>query len=311
MPEDITGDDQAQEEIDSQDTGEKTEDVATVDEEGFGSADAIVEGFEVSSDAGEKEKAETVKDDTAKESAKSTPSGQEEKKVEGPTADYLQGRVGQLESHIRDLNIALSQERSKAKELKAEEEGALTDSQILQIMRENKDDPDTQFNAIKYLIRKDTREHGKETLDMAEINRRKQSADSFMFQLSSKFPDVSDPMSPIRQKMDKLKQDMGFENHPMGDVATFALSIMDTLPVYSQKLYEEGKKAALNEKAEEARKASIRKPAGPGKKTVVKDKSGLTSSQIETAKQLGIYGDDGKMKNYARIVGKQNYSEAM
>lgn len=290
MPEEDTGIDQAQEEID-QDAGE------TQDEEV-----AITEGFPGSDT--EEETSGDVEDDTGKASEK-TPAGEEgtKKAKEDPTVEYLNNEIAELRKHNTDLNRAISQFRAQSKEAKAEEESPLTDAQLRQLYKEHKDDPDTLFNIVEYQIKQGAKKAGQETFDAAEMSKRKLAADNYITQ---NWPDLNNDASPLRHQVDQMKQAADLNNHPMGDVMGLALLILNNLPTLNDGVFEAGKQAGLGEKADGKRKKKIEdtkiSPSGKGG-----GKKGegniLSGSALETAKQMDM--NPAQKKIYARLIGKK------
>lgn len=307
MPEEYeAGDDLTQEETDQAVSGENPDDVAEdiTNEDVFGSDEATVEGFDAPIAKGVDRPAQDVEDDTEKQSEEGqTPTGQEEKKDERPSVDYLKNEVNQLRGHIQNLNVALHQERQAKAQAKAEDENPLTEAQIRNIYKEHSGDPDTMFNVIQYQIQQAMKQSGQETLDTAAQQQKQQLANQY---IASTFPQLNDPSNPMRHNVDAIKQSTGLTDHPLGDLAGLGMLFLNNLPQYSQMVYQAGQKASLTNKADESRKANVKgtKPAPSGKKTRAKrHSSGLTGQQLDTAKQMGL--SDKQMKIYSKFLGRQ------
>ena len=293
MSEETAGDVQTQEEIVPEVSDETYEDFYDEVEVSEGQREEVVS----------KETPEPVEDTTEKKSKETTPTSQDEKKTEEPTADYYKSKIGELEGHIRNLNIALSQERSEKKELKAADEEPLTESQLRQLYREHKDDPDTLFNIMQYQIKQGAKKAGEESVNAADMSRKRAAVDQY---LGTYWPAMNDPTSKLRQTVDNAKRALNLEDHPIGDMAGLGLAVLDGLPTLQKTWYEQGKEDGLKDKSEEKRKESVKqsKAAPSGKKSGPKTSKQLTGQALETARQMGL--SKNQMKIYSSFLGKDN-----
>ena len=251
MPDEDAGTEQAQEETVQETTGETSNDVAEVitDDQEVDYTEATVEGFDSPVVETVDREVEDV-EDTVKKEISDTPADQEEApKVEGPTAEFLQNELNQRNAHIQNLNIALSQERAKAKESKEEVENPLTEAQLRQLMKEHVNDPDTLYNIIDYQIKQGMKSTQEATINATEVNRKKQVTSQYINQY---FPQLNNPASPMRQNVDQIKQAADLGDHHMGDLAGLGLVFLNNLPQFSQLLWESGKQEGLKGKAEGA-----------------------------------------------------------
>lgn len=307
MPEDDTGTEQTQEEIAQDDVSGETSDTTTESVEDDDTV-ATVEGFETSpvTDA-EEETSDDVEDDTDQQTSTS-PSGQDEQKTEEPTAEFYKNELAQRNAHVQNLNIALSQERAKAKDAKAEEENPLTETQLRELYTTHKDDPDTMFNIMQYQIKRGAKEAGEETLNAAEVSRKQAVANQY---ISKNWGALNDPASPLRQQVDQMKQIADLGDHHMGDMAGLGLLILDKLPELHKRTFDLGKQEGLSGKAEGKRKAGVKQSttAPSGKKASAKATSGLSGNALQTAKQMGL--SKGQMATYAKLIKGKKTDQIM
>lgn len=311
MPDEETGAIEQAQDITAQETsGETSSDVAEVitDDPEVDYIEATVEGFDSPVVATVDKEAEDDTGDVKKQTP-DTPADQEvTPKVEGPTTDYLQSELNQRNAHINNLNMALHQERAKAKEAKEEAENPLTEAQLRGLMKEHVDDPDTLYNIIDYQIKQGMKLTQQATIDATEVNQKKVAASRY---INQQFPQLNNPGSNLRQNVDQIKQAADLGDHHMGDLAGLGLLFLNNVPSFSQQVFEAGKQEGLKGKAEGARKVGVKQAttAPAGKKAGKKSKSGLSGTALETAKQIGL--SDSQMKLYGKFVGKKTQEQMM
>jgi len=301
-------DEKSEEEIDDEKSEKKTDkkdkpDKAENDE--LEDADGVM--LELSGDAvdlnGEK-KTVTLEEETEdkKEKAEKKP----DKKEDKDETDY-KAEVEKLRRDKSDLKKALHEERQKKKN-KDEEAVALTEAELLQIMEEHKDDPKVMLNAMKYLAQQQVKGVKKEAVDEVETAEKRRKFDSI---IRERYPDFDDDESPMRKSAEKAKEVMLLKEHPYGDVLGTAITVFANLPNISKYWFEQGKKAATDDKVNAAREKQIKdgKLTPPGSKSdvIIKDTGNeLTESQMETAKKFGFDKDPKKMKIYkSQILGRK------
>lgn len=243
-------------------------------------ADAEVPGDEGNEDKGDK-KADGKKDGEA-------PETETDKKLK----EY-ERKLARLEEDKGNLKKALHEARQERKSKKKEEddgETVLTDQQVLAILEEHKDDPKVMLNAIKYLAKQEAKGIKKDTLNESEIRAKKADIDKF---LAQRYPQLNEEGSDVRVGVDKAKEALNLADHPFADYLAVGAGVLNQLPDICKHWFEEGKKAALDGKADEARKQQIKDgnlTPGKGNKDFDKGKgdTGLTPQQLETAKRLGF-----------------------
>jgi len=232
-----------------------------------------------------------------------------EKKGKGkkkePEPDEKDTKIADLEKKVKDLEKDKKRAFYEARQVKKTPEttppGAkLTDSQIKQILVDNKDDPDTLMNVVKYIAEESARGVSTETVNAAEMTRKKGELDGF---LAERYPDIDTPGSDIRIEVDKAKKDLGMEKHPFGDYFAVASRVLEDLPDLLENAYKKGKGETGTEDAEDKRKKDIASKKLPASKKRSVTGEELTGTQAEAAKQLGL--TKGQEKIYKKLVAKK------
>lgn len=227
--------------------------------------------------------------------------GKEE--VENPTKDKVQDKeeptetekalaaeIEKLKTDKISLNKALHelrQERKKAKEEAKEKEVEFTDKQLRDMLIEHQDDPQVLLNIIKQKVEQTARNIKKGVLNATEIRAKQKEVDAF---ITSRYPEMADEDSKLKQHINLRKGSLGLDSHPFGDYFALGVQVLDDLPEITRYWYEEGKKAAQDEKLEKARNQQIKdgELTPKGKKISNQEFEGLSPSQLETAKRLGF-----------------------
>jgi len=227
--------------------------------------------------------------------------GKSEKKDDEP--DEKDKEIAQLKKDLekakKDRSKAFYEARQAKKETGPETKaGQLTKAQLKQILEDNKDDPDTLMNVVEYIAEQTATGISSEKVNAAEVNRKKGELDSL---LADRYPDINDPGSDIRVEVDAAKKNLGLETHPYGDYFATAAIVFDGLPDLLEDAYKKGK-GETGDTAEEKRKKDIKAKKLPTSKGKATGGESLTASQLETAKQMGLKGD--QLKHYKKLVGK-------
>ena len=214
----------------------------------------------------------------------------------------LETDVKAKSNKIADLNKALHSERQakKVKKEDTEETETFTDTQLMGILKEHQGEPDILFNVMKQMVKQSGKDVEKKAGDAAKIAQQQQLFDS---KLSQAYPDLNTEGSELRSNVDTVKDTLGISDHPFGDLFAMGTLIMNNLSNFQKDAYEQGKKEALGEKAEETRKKTVKKNAftPTGKGSGKSDKISLTKEQLETAKGLGLTSEK-QQKLYASML---------
>lgn len=225
-----------------------------------------------------------------------------EKKDDPDELSKLKAETDRLNRKITDLNKALHEERRSKKQPAKEDDGAqFNKAELLKLFREFKDDPDTLFQIVAYTAEQAAKGASKEAVDKSEIAKNKKETDAF---LQKNYPQMFEENSDIRRAVDEVKSNMMLAEHPYGDFLGVATQLLINAPRLMQQAYENGRKEAMNGKADEKRKADVKDnqlmPKGKGNTQVSQS---LTDGQRDVAKRLGIT-DPKKLATFANIVGK-------
>lgn len=233
---------------------------------------------------------------------KETPTVQEEKKDESG----IEKEVLALRNQVANLNKALHQERqSKKGEKRTDEEETLTPDQLRQLMKEHKDDPDTMFNIMSYMMEQGSKKASREAIAKEEQSKKKALHDAY---IAKRWPSMQDPNSELHQATMVAKKNLGIEDHPLSDYLAAASIICDQLDNIKNAEYERGKQDGLKGKVEDTRKKDVKESSlTPSGKTQTTGKSGtLKGTYADTAKQLNMTKSQKEI--YAQLLKKKNIS---
>ena len=251
-----------------------------------------------------------IEDPDSKDSAST-----DDKKVEGEdkTAQFaddiknLQVQVTDLLEKNKGLNRALHEERQSRKAAKTEtsEEAVLSEADLAKIIEEHKDDPAVLLNAVKYMVKQQISTGKTEAVNEVEV---KQKATTLNNILRERYGDSLTENEQLRSTVDKVKDYLNVKDHPFGDAIGAAGAVFLQLPNLLKAQYERGVKEATDGTAEKNRQVSIRNgqhvegkvngAGGPARDT----KTGLTDTELETAKQLGFKPGTPKFNIYVRQI---------
>jgi len=272
-------------------------DLDTKDDDDTPDADAVVEDKD---DDEEEENPFAIKigddeEEDEKEKAKA------KKKADEP--DEKDKRITDLEKEVEKAKKAKSKAfydlRQAKKEGPESKAGQLSKAQIRQILADNKDDPDTLMNVVEYIAEQTAHGISSETVNAAEINRKKGELDGL---LVDRYPDINEPGSDIRTEVDEAKKILGLDNHPYGDYFAVASRVLEDLPELLKDAYNKGK-GETGETAEDKRKKDIKSKQLPASKKAKAPGGELTGTQEETAKQMNMTPSQRKI--YAKLAGNK------
>ncbi len=245
-------------------------------------------------------------DDEAKAKAKAAEKAAEKDEDITKKFSDLETRLSERDSHVTDLNKAIHGLRKELKETKAEKmesgETVFTDSQLVSLLEEHKDDAPTLLQVVKHVAKQSAKGAEKGAIDQAAMSGTKKELDGF---LSTTYPDLSTDGSEIRVVVDQTKDRLGLSDHPYGDFLGTGAMLLQNIESFTAQAREEGKQEALKEVADGKRKEDIKKklPASPGggKK---KGSDVISSDVLKTAKQMGL--NKAQTKIYAQMRANKN-----
>lgn len=269
------------------------------DEKSEGNDDPIKDVEDVAIEGLEKKELEEIDlDGLDEEEIDEDPDKKSKEKEETvPKKDFedLQANFKKLEGDKRNLNKALHEARQKKA---GKEDAPLTDKQLLKILEDNDDDPQTILNVVKYQAEQAAKKASGEVVSDAETRKKSKEADTL---LKSMYPSLDDDSSDMRKAVNETKLYYGLGDNPLGDFFATGIQVLNALPDLITSAEKRGEETALKGKADDKRKKSIKDNLSlKGGKEVLS--TGLTESQTETASQLNL--SDAQMKTFKKIVGK-------
>jgi hypothetical protein len=227
---------------------------------------------------------------------------EDKKQKEDTELTRIKSEVEKLRNDKRDLKKALHEARQERKG-KKEDDVTLTDAELVQIVEQHKDDPTVLMNAVKYMVNQQVKGAKKEAVNEVEVQQKKTQFDAID---RNYYKDFDDEDSPIRKSVEKAKDVMMIKEHPFGDTLGAAVTVYANLKNITEYWFEQGKKAATDDKVNKAREQQIKdgKLTPPGSKGTVelKDSKKLSESEMETAKRFGFDKDPKKMKIYMNQI---------
>ena len=246
--------------------------------------------------------------DKAKKEAKAA----EDKKKEEVKPDKiveLEKRLVEAEKENRRLGYAL---RKDKKETKVDKETPLTKTQLMQIYKDNQENPEVLFQVVEEMTKLGKVDATLAAEKSADIKTKKLEMDKM---LNQAYPDVKDEGSSLHADVKKAIDWLHLEDHPFADYLAFGALALHSLPKTIEDIKAKAKAEALKmsekelaEKAEKARKKNIdaSKPAGKGGKPPDDTKAAsLSPDQQETAKRLGLT-TKVQLARYAKLVGSKS-----
>src|SRR5574343_25738 len=216
--------------------------------------------------------------------------------VEGktPTVDKEQTEVARLRNQIQELQTQLLNLAAQPKEVpvapkEKPKEEELTRSQLAKIIQENADNPEVILNVMDYIAEQKTKKVKNEAFEeLSQSNWEREIAGNAN-QILAEDKDGYIKSNPnVKDKIDQVKRNLKWDNHPAGDLAAYALIR------FSEGLTNEVKEAVKEETPKpnmgKMDRTKVTSPPAQGKKK-------LTSEQLAMAKKLGV-----KPETYARFV---------
>lgn len=255
---------------------------------------------DVELDLGEGVKEDEIEEKEEEESEEIEAKNEDEKP--DPVKD-LNDKITKQAEQIKNLNIALSEQRAKRKEEKGEKaEPALTEPQLLALFREHKDDPDTLYNLTKYMVDQGSKKGKEEAVDAAEISRTQKEISN---ELLKQYPDLADDSSDIKQSVSKVKSNLRISDHPYADLLAISAMTYNSMPDLLKAEFEKGKAEGMKAKnTEEARKEGIKNGKLTGGNGDNKPKKpGMSKNAMDIANRIGL-SESGK-KTYLKLLAKK------
>jgi len=216
-------------------------------------------------------------------------------------AKILEEKVERLKKAKRGLERDLHDFRQEKKGLKgkSDEKDFLSDAQIDAILEQHKDDPATIRNVIKHIAQKEAQGVKKDAMSEADTLSRKKDADALLRQRIKNFDEED---SEERAEIMKVKEKLGLDEHPMGDLLSAGFIAFNLSPKIYEAGVAAGKKMALSEKG---RKEDIKDGQLPKGKGGDGKGASVSKASAEVIKQMNLNPRASKI--YQRLItGKPN-----
>lgn len=273
---------------------------ADIDEEGYKPPDKEAKPDEKKEDddTGDEKKEEAEKKEKADLK-------EEPKPDEKVTA--LEKKLEDAQKEINRLGYAL---RKDKKESKKDEKPAFTKAQLLQLYKENADNPEVAFQIMDEMTKLGKADAQIAAEKSADIKTKLSEMDQY---LEKMYPDAKKEGTELYQGIQKAIEWAHLEGHPFADHLAFGLLAVKNLPETIKKIKEEALKEAskttekeLAEKAEKARKKNIdaSKPAGSKAGSEDTKAASLSAEQMETLRRIsGGTPTKAQIARYAKMIG--------
>uniref|UniRef100_A0A6M3KZB1 Uncharacterized protein n=1 Tax=viral metagenome TaxID=1070528 RepID=A0A6M3KZB1_9ZZZZ len=216
--------------------------------------------------------------------------------------ESLQKHKGDLDKAIHGLRQEVRALKSTPKKDDSDDDAAFTDSQLIGLLNEHKDDPATLLQIMRHEATQAAKKGEKNTANAIEVSNRVKNAKNFLIQ---RYPDYYSEGFQGKEMVDTVKKELGIEDTPLGDLYGTGVAVLRDLPNLIRSIKEEAKREALGDKVETTRKNEIltTKPANKSK-GLKRESTGLTAQQMETAKLLGM--NKKQMQTYALQLANAN-----
>lgn len=214
----------------------------------------------------------------------------------------LEDRISSVESDNerlrkdkKDLQTALHQARTdkKSKKTDDDDEEVLSPTDIANIIKEHKDNPDVLVNAVNYLVSQKIKKGKSEAINEVEVRQMGNKLNSVLKQQFGTLLD--DPDSDLRKNVDNIKKQMHVEDHPFADFLGTSVFVLDRLPMIIQNAVKKAGGNNVDKKRvdnihsngsvfKNGKQSDSDEADNGGNKKVTK----LSKSQSETAERLGF-----------------------
>ena len=201
-----------------------------------------------------------------------------------PTAEDIAKERDELVRKNKDLNRALHEART-AKKAETKEEVVLTDEQIKGLLEEYKDDPATLMNVMKYMAQQAAKGEAKKTISDADVVRKKKEAEDYIYKT---YPDLTVEDSQLRAQVNRVKDELGIQEHPFGELFGTAVSFFTAAPMILKEAYDKGRADAEAGVAEKTRKELIKGTGLSPKGKSAGATGGLAENVKDVSQRLGL-----------------------
>ena len=222
---------------------------------------------------------------------------EEASKLAKDTEKSLKSELEDLRKENNRLGYALRKAETKEP---VKEDETFTDAQLLQMMKDNSEDPEILFQIVKQMQKQSGALVEKSAEKKIEIqNKRKELYET----VSSFAPGIFNEGTPVFGEIEKTKTYLDLGSNPYGDVLALGVMNLKNMPNIIKNVKEQTKKEVLAQAAEEKRKGKIKSGslADKGEKDAPKEK---TPNVDDTVSQLGM--NKKQIAIYKRIMSKKD-----
>ena len=189
---------------------------------------------------------------------------------------------------------------AKQSEKKEKKEPEFTDAQLLDLIETHREDPAVMLQIMKQVSKQQSGVTAESKIKSQEIKAKKQNIDTF---LATNYGRFIDDGTPEYQDVQKAKEFLHLDDHPLSDFLAIASMQLSQLPNIIEQAKKQAVEEALKKNGEASRKKAIKESSTgdskPTKKVVATDDD--TSQYLATAKQMGL--DKEQTKKYLQMVG--------
>ena len=223
---------------------------------------------------------------------------EEKTKVEVSETAELKRLLAETQKDLLKVSQSLHDLTTKEKETPKGKEEKLTRSQVVNILKEHKDDPEVLFNVIDYLAEEKAVSTRDKTLE--DVNRKTWEGNlsglSGRILAEDKFLSTKPEHRGI---VAEYARNLGLDNHPAGHLAAHAIYVLSELnkdPSTLFSVYGKPTSEANSERVDAIKRTkTLDKTKTPSAKTG--GSVGLSSEEAEIAKKFGV-----NPKLYARFL---------
>ncbi len=214
---------------------------------------------------------------------------EEKPKVETSETAELKRLLGETQKDLLKVSQTLHDLTSKEKETPKGKEEKLTRSQVVNILKEHKDDPEVLFNVIDYLAEEKALSTRDKTLE--DVNRK--TWEGNLSGISGRILSEDKLLSTKPEHkgiIAEYAKNLGLENHPAGLLAAHAIYVLSELnkdPSTLFSVYGKPTSEANSDRVDAIKRIkTLDKTKTPSVK--VGGSVGLTSEEAEVAKKFGV-----------------------
>ena len=205
------------------------------------------------------------------------------------------------EQKEKNRSLYFAEKNRKGKKAEDDDTGDVefSDEQLLGMLEAHKEDNVVLLQIMKQVGKQAAKKGEKNAINAAEMASQKKQLDSY---LSENWPEINDESSEIYGDVQKAKELLHLEDHPMADFLAAGSVVFMNMKEMIKQAEERGKKANLKDASDNNRKKSIKNkklsPKGKENTATVQ----LSSSAQETAKMLGFNKDKRKLAIYKKMI---------